>query len=187
MRILIRWTIGISFAAALAATVFADSGKRFLITDDCDPTDGDWTAVGGCFRDGGGEVTRAEFRGANENGHPGHPSWRIVPPYVAERSGDEIRIRNTGGRDHTFTEVNKFGGGYNAGQNARGAAVAPECATVDPATGALTPAPAAVATTVAPGGEMRVEGLSPGTHNFQCCIHPWMRSTVKITNDDDRR
>jgi len=31
---------------------------------------------------------------------------------------------------------------------------------------------------------MRVEDLKPGTHNFQCCVHPWMRSTVKITDDD---
>jgi hypothetical protein len=176
----------VTFALAVAVTAFADSGKRFLITDDCDPTDADWVAVGGCFRDGG-DVTRAEFRRANENGYPGHPSWRIIPPYVAEQSRDEIRARNTGGRVHTFTEVEKFGGGFNAGQNPPGAIPAPECATVDPATGALNPAAAAIATTLAPGAEMRVEDLKPGAHNFQCCIHPWMRSTVKIVPQDEVR
>lgn len=186
MRIVNRWTLTVTLAAALAVTALADSGRRFLITDDCDPNDLDWVAVGGCFRDGG-EVTRAEFRAANQNGYPGHPSWRIVPPYVREQSATEIRVRNTGGRVHTFTEVARYGGGFNATQNPQSAIPAPECATVDPATGALSPAPAAVATTLAPGAEMRVEGLTSGTHNFQCCIHPWMRSTVKITNEEDGR
>ena len=185
MRIVNRWTLGVTFAVALAVavTAFADSGKMFRVTDDCDPNDVDWVAVGGCFRDGG-EVTRAEFRRANQNGYPGHPSWRIVPPYVAEQSDYEIRVRNAGGRVHTFTEVANFGGGYIATLNPPSAIPAPECATVDAATGALGPAPDAVATTLAPGAEMRVEDLKPGTHNFQCCVHPWMRSTVKITGND---
>ena len=186
MRIFNRWILGVTCAVGIAVTAFADSGKRFLITDDCDPNDGDWVAVGGCFRDKG-EVTRAEFRAANLNGYPGHPSWRIVPPYVGKQTENVIRVLNRGGRVHTFTEVARFGGGNNPTQNPQGATPAPECATVDPATGALSPAPAAVATTIAPGAELRVEGLAPGTHNFQCCIHPWMRSTVKITDDDDRQ
>ena len=181
--ILNRWTLGVTFALALAVTALADSGKMFLVADDCDPHDFDWVAVGGCFRDKG-EVTRAEFRRANQNGYPGHPSWRIVPPYVAKQSDDEIRVRNTGGRVHTFTEVARFGGGYIATLNPQGSIPAPECATVDPASGALSPAPDALATTLAPGAEMRVEDLKPGTHNFQCCVHPWMRSTVKLTDDD---
>ena len=185
MRILNRWTLGVAFAIGLAVTALADSGKRFLITDDCDPHDSDWVAVGGCFR-ASGEVTRAEFRAANQNGYPGHPAWRIVPAYVAEQSDDVIRVRNTGGRVHTFTEVARFGGGYNPLLNPAGAIPAPECATVDPVSGALSPAPAALATTLGVGSEMRIEGLKPGTHNFMCCIHPWMRSTVKVTGDDDR-
>jgi hypothetical protein len=184
MRTFIRWSVGLAFAVSLALTASADGGRTFFVTDDCDPNDPDWGPVGGCFRDGG-EVTRAEFRSANQNGFPGHPSWRIVRPYVADLSDDEVRVRNTGGRVHTFTEVARFGGGYNPGQNPQSAIPAPECATVDPATGALSPAPSAVATTLAPGAGMRIEGLTPGTHNFQCCIHPWMRSTVKISNEDD--
>ena len=182
MRMLNRWILGVVFAIGLAVAASADSGKRFLITDDCDPHDSDWIAVGGCFQESG-EVTRAEFRAANQNGYPGHPSWRIVPPYVAEQSDNEIRVRNTGGRTHTFTEVVRFGGGYIPGQNAAGATPAPECAIVDPVSGALRPAPAALSTTLGAGAEMRIEALGPGTHNFQCCIHPWMRSTVKITDD----
>ena len=183
MRFLNRWTLCVAFAIGLAVTAIADSGRGFLLTDDCDPNDAAWVAVGGCFRVGG-VVTRAEFRAANQNGFPGHPAWRIVPPYVREQSDDAIRVGNTGGRVHTFTEVARFGGGYNPVLNPAGATPAPECAIVDPVSGALGPSPAALATTLAPGGEMRVEGLTSGTHNFQCCIHPWMRSTVKVTVGD---
>jgi len=183
MRVVNRWTLGAAFALVFAVGAVADGGKTFVMADECDPRDPDWNAVGGCFHERG-DVTRAEFRAANQLGFPGHPAWRFVPPYLADQSGSEIRVRNTGGRVHTFTEVAGFGGGYNAGQNARGSTPAPECANVDPVTGALTPTAVALSSTLAPGGEMRVEGLTPGTHNFQCCIHPWMRSTVRISAED---
>ena len=46
----------------------------------------------------------------------------------------------------------------------------PECADPDvfPTTG------------VAPGGTLDVHGLAPGTHNFECLIHPWMQSVVEV-------
>jgi hypothetical protein len=31
-----------------------------------------------------------------------------------------------------------------------------------------------------PGATIRVEGLAQGLHKFQCCIHPWMRATVRV-------
>jgi hypothetical protein len=94
---------------------------------------------------------------------------------VEDRRQDDIRVRNTGGRVHTFTEVARFGNGYVPPLNAQGAFTAPECVA---ATGG--PSALAQATTLAPGAELRVEDLEPGTHNFMCCIHPWMRSVVKI-------
>ena len=66
--------------------------------------------------------------------------------------------------------------------NPASAALAPECASV--VNGVLTPAPGALATMLAPGAALTVEDLQPGTHNFQCCIHPWMRTTVKIKAED---
>jgi hypothetical protein len=36
------------------------------------------------------------------------------------------------------------------------------------------------ATAVAPGGTITVMNLSPGTHLFECLIHPWMRTTVHV-------
>jgi len=184
LRIITRWTLGVTFLVVLAVGVSAYSGKKFEVTDNCDPNDAAWGA-GGCLRESG-EVTRAEFAAANANRYPGHPSWRIVPPYVAEQFQPDIRAENTGGRGHTFTKVASFGGGFIAALNPQGAGLAPECAIVN-ADGTLSPAPAAMATTLAPGAELKVEGLQPGTHNFQCCIHPWMRTTVKIKAEEDQQ
>ena len=184
LRIITRWTLGVTFLVVLVVGVSAYSGKRFEVTDNCDPNDAAWGA-GGCLRESG-EVTRAEFAAANANRYPGHPSWRIVPPYVAEQFQPDIRAENTGGRGHTFTKVASFGGGFIAALNPQGAGLAPECAIVN-ADGTLSPAPAAMATTLAPGAELKVEGLQPGTYNFQCCIHPWMRTTVKIKAEEDQQ
>jgi hypothetical protein len=182
MRLVVRSTLGVTFAVLLAITASADSGhgKRFVITDDCDPNDPAWAPTGGCLTDG--QVTNAEFGAALPQGHP---SWRIEPPYVEDRRQDDIRVRNTGGRLHTFTEVARFGNGYIPPLNAQGvlgqpAFTAPECAG--------GPANPTVATTlIAPGAELRVEDLEPGTHNFQCCIHPWMRTVVKIAEKGGHR
>lgn len=183
MRSVTRWTLGSTLLVVLAVTASADSGKKFEVTDDCAPN-ADWEDFGGCFRESG-DVTRAEFGAANVNRYPGHPSWRIVPPYVAEQFQPTIRAENTGGRGHTFTEVARFGGGFVAPLNPPGALLAPECATI--IDGVLTPAPAALATMLPPGAELSVPGLQPGTHNFQCCIHPWMRTTVKIKAPEDQQ
>jgi hypothetical protein len=170
MRVMIRWTLGVAFLVVLAVSASADSGrgKRFVITDDCDPNDPGWEAIGGCTADG--QVTVAEFFEALPQGHP---SWRIEPPYVEDRRQTGIRVRNTGGRDHTFTEVARFGNGFVPVVNAQGAFTAPEC--VAPSGG---PNPNVVI--LEPGDRQEIRNLAPGTHNFQCCIHPWMRTVVKI-------
>jgi hypothetical protein len=170
MRLAVRRTLGVAFAVLLAVAASADSGKgkRFEITDDCDPADPAWTPTGGCVARG--EVNNAEFSAALPQGHP---SWRIEPPYVEDRRQDDIRVRNTGGRVHTFTKVANFGNGYVPPLNAANAPPAVECQG-----GQANPLVAT--TTLAPGQDLEVQGLTPGTHNFQCCIHPWMRTVVKI-------
>ncbi len=78
-----------------------------------------------------------------------------------------MRVRNAGGRPHTFTEVANFGGGKVPDLN-EGLEVAPECpGSVD----------------IAPGDSIKVSGLSVGNHRFQCCIHPWMRALIKVKHD----
>jgi plastocyanin len=151
-------------------------GRRFIaIRDDCDPRDPAWDPTGGCLLRRG-NVRFAEF--ADELDSPlsiavvGHQAWRNDPPYLVIKAGKTIRVRNEGGRVHTFTKVAEFGGGKvpppgGVGLN-KGLVLAPECpGSVD----------------IPPGESMRVSGLTPGNHRFECCIHPWMRAIIKVKTD----
>lgn len=139
--------------------------------DDCDPRDPAWAEVGGCTLKRG-DVSFAEF-GA-ETGFPvslsasviGHQSWRNDPPYLKIKVGTTVRIKNEGGRPHTFTRVAQFGGGKvpNPALN-KGLITAPECP---------------LSLDVAPGGSITLSGLGIGNHRFMCCIHPWMRALIKV-------
>lgn len=176
MRAVIGWTLGglflftlVAAAQQVAADDDEDNVREFRVTDDCDPRDAAWAPVG-CAAinpDNGrprrnGQVSVAEFNAAL---FLGHPAWRIQPPYVRNLQQDTIEVRNTGGRPHTFTEVAMFGGGVVAALNHPGAVVPTECAT---------------AIRLAPNATQKIENLAPGTHNFQCCFHPWMRTVVKV-------
>jgi plastocyanin len=149
----------------------SDEGKKVVMRDDCDPDDPAWAPVGCALRDG--DVTFAEFNG--ELSSPlslsviGHQAWRNDPSYLKIETDDEVRVRNRGGRPHTFTKVAQFGGGRIPPLN-QGLIPAPECAT----------APA-----VPPGGSTEITGLAAGNHRFQCCFHPWMRAIVKVQPEDE--
>jgi plastocyanin len=129
-----------------------------------------------CLREEG-SATRAQFGAflisplVNGGGTVvGHPSWRIAPGYLTAEVGEKLRVRNTGGRGHTFTEVAQYGGGFVGALNI-GLTQAPECA-------------AAASTVIAPGARMEVTGLALGDHKFQCCIHPWMRADIKVVAEN---
>jgi len=34
------------------------------------------------------------------------------------------------------------------------------------------------------GGSLRISDVRPGTHLYQCLIHPWMRSVAVVEDDD---
>jgi plastocyanin len=146
-----------------------------VLRDDCDPTDPAWTPTGGCTLPEGG-VSQAEFGAQRLSPLApsviGHLAWWFDPNYLKLRAGKNIQVRNEGGRVHTFTRVASFGGGRVPPLNASQPGVPP-----------LTPAPECLAPDVVdlPGGARDVvEGLAPGDHRFQCCIHPWMRTLVKV-------
>ena len=103
----------------------------------------------------------------------GHPAWNFQPGYVSVRAGQTVRATNRGGEAHTFTEVTAFGGGFVPPLNGVGGPTG---------TIPLTPAAACFPPSgiVAPGGTIKVTGLAPGVHRFQCCIHPWMRAVVDV-------
>jgi plastocyanin len=105
----------------------------------------------------------------------GHPAWRFEPSYLDIRPRQTVHVTNNGGEAHTFTEVAAFGGGSVPVLNG----------VHGPAgTFPLTPAPECPANlsglTVLAPGDSAVLKLSPGAHNFECCIHPWMRAVIDV-------
>ena len=149
--------------------------REVVLRDDCDPNDPGWTPTGGCTLPEG-DVTLAEFNAQRLSPLApsviGHLAWWFDPNYLKVKAGKKISIRNDGGRTHTFTEVANFGGGRVPPLNASQPGVPP-----------LTPAPECLAAGVVnlPGGATdTVDGLAPGDHRFQCCIHPWMRTLIKV-------
>jgi hypothetical protein len=164
-------------------------GARIAIRDDCDPDDTGWTPTGGCLLRKG-DVSLAEFQAflrsplynnAAAGAQPtlflvGHPSWRNEPSHIVVEKGDRIQVRNEGGRLHTFTPVAEFGGG-RVPPLLVGTVPAPECAA--PAAPAVDPYQ------VAPGDKLKLKASEEGIQRFQCCIHPWMRATVRVVPEDD--
>jgi plastocyanin len=193
VRIPVVLLVGVGLMAWVALhpiDVAANRGVvRIALEDDCDTNDTAWDGADGSEGCGikGGTVTRAEFNlfSVLTPGPPpgvpgtplaaaviGHPSWRNDPGYLTIGAGERLRVRNEGGRGHTFTEVDSFGGGF-----------------VPPLRFGLTPAPKCLAIAadptqiLAPGGKTEVSGLAPGLHQFQCCIHSWMRTLVKVEGE----
>ena len=156
-----------------------------LISDDCDAATFNATfGPGTCV--GEGTTTVAQFLA--EFGKVGHVfGWDFTPHHQTVRRGDEITLANVGGERHTFTKVAKFGGGFVGLLNG-GAAAAPECAST--VNGKLVPQPASATNLfLAAGQSAEVEAgdgpLAPvGANLYQCCIHPWMHATIKVTNGE---
>ena len=90
-----------------AARVLLDQRPAFELRHACDPTT--FAGVpGGCQRDGGvsfdqfiAQVTRLQSA----------PEWKFSPTDLFLQEGDEYVATNFGGEQHTFTEVDEFGGG----------------------------------------------------------------------------
>ena len=173
--------LAVGYFVAGTFTAIADDGNGPVVRvlDDCLPGDPGWNPTGGCtLNPTQGDVPFAEFGALltaptlATNVSPagvtliGHPSWRNEPSHMTVQQGKELHVVNDGGRGHTFTEVANFGGGF-VGQLNIGLRPAPECT---PAT--TVPLP--------PGGRQSIDGLAPGLHKFMCCIHPWMRATVRV-------
>jgi plastocyanin len=99
-------------------------------------------------------------------------AWRFDPSTFTVHVGQKITAMNTGGEEHTFTEVEQFGGGIVPALNSAVGTPneAPECA-------ALT-----AAGHIKSGQSFTTDAASEvGTEHYQCCIHPWMKATVTVT------
>jgi len=83
--------------------------------------------------------------------------------------GDVLSATNKGGETHTFTEVEDYGGGFVQVLNTLGGfgATVPEC---DPTKVQM----------LHPGESFHETTDEVGVEKYQCCIHPWMRTEVRI-------
>ena len=142
--------------------------QNLVMRDDCDPASFNaLLGAGACVGNGGttvdefnAELAQKRFVGA----------WKFNPDQFGDIAGTIIEVENRGGETHTFTPVAVFGGGIIPPLNAASGntTVAAECAALNPLT------------IVRAGGHLHGTPLTVGTHRFQCCIHPWMRTTVTI-------
>jgi plastocyanin len=101
------------------------------------------------------------------------PGWDFEPDIVHINKGTTLVVTDQGGEPHTFTEVERFGGGFLPVLNAPGEVTVPEC------TGGFSNV-AVAKTRILQGSQLLLPGLSKGEHLFECCIHPWMRVKVEV-------
>ena len=105
-------------------------------------------------------------------------TWEFGGGEIRVNSGQSFRVDNQGGEVHTFSVVANFGGGRVPGLNTRSGnpVVAPECVAGPNATNVDIPSAGGITVTTGANGVMKTKG----TFKVQCCIHPWMRTTVQI-------
>jgi plastocyanin len=139
--------------------------RRILMMDACDSASFN-AALGEGTCNTAGSVTFEEFN--QQFARIGRvPEWRFSPTVLDVMVGDTYTAMNVGGESHTFTEVEEFGGGFVAALNG-GQPTVPECQGL--AGSAFIP----------PGGTQSDTPDEAGTEKYQCCIHPWMRTTVRV-------
>jgi len=169
-KLLVLPIIPLALAVCSDSTDVTPSNPSVSMLDECDPTTFNAAlGAGTCARQG--SVTFAQFN-AQLATHQSVNEWRFDPTALTIRVGQSIRAMNAGGELHTFTEVEDFGGGIVPTLNiASGNPVeAPECKQL------------AASAMVAPGKAFATDAATEvGTEHYQCCIHPWMRATVTVT------
>ena len=170
-----RYAVTVSLLA-LSAVACSDSNSpkvdaQVSAQDQCDPASFN-AALGNGTCTKQGSVTLTAFNNELNATHQ-VASWQFVPSSFTIRVGQAITVTNNGGEKHTFTEVANFGGGIVPGLNSASGnpTEAPECA-------ALT-----ANAMIASGTTFRTDAaMDAGVEHYQCCIHPWMRATVTVTD-----
>jgi hypothetical protein len=176
--------IGLAIALSSQSTS-ASSATEFRFRDDCNPASfnniiGPGTCVGN-----GNTTFPMLLQLLTEDLTVG--AWNINPNQTGLDSGQPTVLTSRGGEFHTFTRVANFGGGIipilNVAPDTQ--KVAPECAALqDPSvpSAGSTPIPPGSVTTGPTAGSA---AMPVGMTHFQCCIHPWMRTTVEVKAQHD--
>ncbi len=165
----------LTFVGATSAYAQQTPPAQVVALDECDPAT--FNAVLGpafCHNVTLGAFTTLSDLFAKAAAGTPDPNWDFEPDTVNIKKGTPIIVVDQGGEPHTFTEVARFGGGFipplNSGQD-----VVPECSN-----GFSNIAVAR--TRILQGSQLQVTGLAKGEHYFQCCIHPWMRVKVVVSD-----
>jgi hypothetical protein len=175
---------------AALANARSDS-QAIRIRDDCDPVTFNAAPPTGpglgeiCDPSFDGDTTFAEFlEELGEDREVG--GWRFNPDDLELDRRERTVLENRSGEFHTFTRVANFGGGLVPELNELGGfgPTVPEC-QINP--GIPTPTNFPV-DGIALKDRQEIKGPTAGsaalprgsTTNWQCCIHPWMKSTIKV-------
>jgi len=167
-----------SFLLAGAAQVVAQDNStpaQVVVLDECEPASFN-AALGPDFCKNvtlGAFTTLSDLFAKAAAGTP-DPNWDFEPDTLHIKKGTPIIVVNQGGERHTCTEVKQFGVGFIPELNS-GEAMVSECAN-----GFKNLAVAR--TRILQGSQLQVTGLSKGEHLFECCIHPWMRTRVEVSD-----
>jgi hypothetical protein len=201
-----RWLavgIGLAMLWGSFAIANAQTTKTITMRDACDPTTFNIAVgPGTCIPGHHGNTLFPDFIGELQGDHIAG-AWRFNPLLNATEghfglvrldltSGDHTTIQNAGGETHTFTRVNKFGGGFIVPLNGLSGNPdpAPECAQVLP-NGSLVPQPESDTNQFVEAGKTESgptggsAALPAGVSRWECCIHPWMRMLVVVHEPED--
>src|SRR5262245_20176990 len=165
----------LTMAAALTLVTGATTGsaaqvRTIRIFDQCDPeTFNGMFGPGTCIGNAGGVKLDVFISQLMHHGAAG--AWHFTPDPVRLKEGEEFIATNFGGEDHTFTEVDEFGGGFLQPLNAiLGLTPTPECLAI-----AADPTKR-----IHPGDSTAPDEEDPGVTHYQCCIHPWMHTDIIV-------
>jgi len=161
-----------SSASAGAPQLAAKGASQHVVTlsDACDPQTFDAAlGPGTCTRSGGVRFDAfLDLLGK----HQSIGGWHVAPSEVTMQVGEMLVAMNHGGETHTFTEVEEFGGGIVPllNQLTGLTEVAPECKALQGKD------------FLAPGASSSEKEEEAGVEKYQCCIHPWMRAQVRVSD-----
>jgi len=148
-----------------------DGARLLKIHDECDPAtfNAAFNDPTICVKQGHVTFDRfiAELTKTQQAGQ-----WRFDPSDVELDARQNLFAINNGGEVHTFTRVAKYAGGIIPLLNdlTGNTEVAPECTALE------------ADDFVAPGATYTAELNADEIQHFQCCIHPWMKTDIRVKN-----
>ena len=163
--------VGILLIATVGVGLSTEA-KLVKVRDECERVSfNSLFGDGICLKDG--KVTVGAFLDYVTK-HQRHPLWAFDPQSFDLPPGKQVFLQNTGGEFHTWTKVAEFGGGFvpelNFGQEPR-----PECFEEPGINNLGLEAGETEAGAIAGSSD-----LPAGEYKFMCCVHPWMRSVVRV-------